>query len=98
MVVAGDDFSLRFDGEAAASPPGRSGDHESAREPVLRLNIWRAPTDNDDNTWGDQRAAIRWREAGLDQLAEHVDGVDVSPAAAAGGRHQRAHGHHGRCR
>lgn len=41
------------------------------------LQIWRAPTDNDDNTWGDQVAAIRWREVGLDRLEEQVDGVSL---------------------
>ena len=42
-----------------------------------RLNLWRAPTDNDANTWGDQKAAIRWREAGLDRLEETVQDVTV---------------------
>lgn len=41
------------------------------------LQVWRAPTDNDANTWGDQRAAIRWRELGLDRLVDQVDGVVV---------------------
>src|SRR5690606_16353255 len=41
------------------------------------LQIWRAPTDNDANTWGDQVAAKRWREAGLDRLQEQVDGVSI---------------------
>ena len=42
-----------------------------------RFNVWRAPTDNDANTWGDQRAAIRWRELGLDRLQEQFDGVTL---------------------
>jgi beta-galactosidase len=42
-----------------------------------RLQIWRAPTDNDANTWGDQVAAKRWREAGLDRLEDQVDGVSL---------------------
>jgi beta-galactosidase len=42
-----------------------------------RLQIWRAPTDNDANTWGDQRAAIQWRSLGLDRLEDVIDGVDV---------------------
>ncbi len=41
------------------------------------LQVWRAPTDNDANTWGDQRAAIHWREAGLDRLVDQLDGVTV---------------------
>ena len=42
-----------------------------------RLQVWRAPTDNDANTWGDQRAAIRWREAGLDRLDDQIDGASL---------------------
>jgi hypothetical protein len=41
------------------------------------LQIWRAPTDNDANTWGDQRAAIQWRDVGLDRLVDDIDGIDV---------------------
>ena len=43
-----------------------------------RLQLWRAPTDNDANTWGDQRAAIQWRELGLDRLEDQVDGVNAT--------------------
>ncbi|MHB1356116.1 MAG: beta-galactosidase, LacZ type [Anaerolineae bacterium] len=39
------------------------------------LAIWRAPTDNDNNLWGDQKAALRWCEAGLDRLQERVLGI-----------------------
>ena len=28
------------------------------------MNFWRAPTENDLNSWGDERAAIRWRAVG----------------------------------
>ena len=41
------------------------------------LQIWRAPTDNDANTWGDQRAAIQWRDVGLDRLEDQIDGVSL---------------------
>lgn len=34
------------------------------------FNYCRTPTDNDDNTWGDQKMAIRWREVGFDRLLE----------------------------
>jgi beta-galactosidase/beta-glucuronidase len=53
----------------------RAGRELVARGPVL--NIWRAPTDNDDNKWGDQKAAIRWREAGLETLREEATDVQV---------------------
>ena len=42
------------------------------------FNFWRAPTDNDDNTWGDQKMAIRWREVGLNALQERVMAFDTA--------------------
>jgi beta-galactosidase len=75
-VVAGDGFEVVFDeGEGTIASFVANG--RQLIEAGPRLNLWRAPTDNDLNTWGDQRAAMRWREVGLDQLEEHVDGVDA---------------------
>ncbi|MHB0858359.1 MAG: beta-galactosidase, LacZ type [Anaerolineae bacterium] len=42
------------------------------------LHIWRAPTDNDANLWGDQKAALRWREAGLDRLGTKTKAFEVT--------------------
>ncbi len=39
--------------------------------------FWRAPTDNDANDRSEQRAALRWREAGLDRLVERTGQVLV---------------------
>jgi hypothetical protein len=71
-VIEGPDFRLTFD--------RRSGTITSLRQTGVeliadgpRLNIWRAPTENDLNTWGDERAAIHWREVGYDQMEEVVD-------------------------
>ncbi len=50
---------------------------QSVIEQGPTLQIWRAPTDNDANTWGDQRAAIHWRELGLHRLEDQVDGVSI---------------------
>lgn len=75
--VEGQNFNLTFDEQS-----GTISDYQVNGRGLLRtgprLNLWRAPTDNDANTWGDQRAAIRWREVGLDQLEEHVDGVEAN--------------------
>jgi hypothetical protein len=38
-----------------------------------RSQFWRAPTENDLNVWGDEKAAIRWRSVGLDRLEERVE-------------------------
>jgi beta-galactosidase len=48
-------------------------------------NLWRAPTDNDDNSFGEQRMFIDWRDAGLDRLTETVQNFDYeldSPSVA----------------
>ncbi|NOZ30088.1 MAG: DUF4981 domain-containing protein [Chloroflexi bacterium] len=69
ILIRGEEFSLSFSRQSGRITSWRYG----GRELVLQgpaLNIWRAPTDNDANTWGEQRMAIRWREAGLDRLRE----------------------------
>lgn len=79
----GDGVSLTFGRES-----GRLDSMEVAGREILRagprLNLWRAPTDNDANTWGDQRAAIHWRQVGLDRLTEEI--AAVSPQEEAEGR------------
>jgi beta-galactosidase len=76
-VVEGDDFQLIFDKVGGAIASLRyQGNELIERGP--RLNVWRAPTENDLNAWGDERAAIHWREVGLDQLEEQVTGVEVA--------------------
>ncbi len=76
IVVHGEDFSLTFDRETGRIESWRFGDKELVCEGPA-LNVWRAPTDNDANTWGDQTLAIRWREAGLHRLREQVKSVQV---------------------
>ena len=77
IAVHGQDFAIAFN-----RATGRMASWQYQGDDLVHqgpsLNIWRAPTDNDANDWGDQRAAIRWREVGLDRLAESVMGVEVS--------------------
>lgn len=40
-----------------------------------RVDIWRAPTDNDNDQWG-PRLAKRWRQLGLHRMHERVVGVE----------------------
>ena len=76
ITVAGRDFSLVFDkGAACIRSFSYKGKPLMQRGPAL--NIWRAPTDNDINTWGEQKMAMRWREAGLDRLQEQARSVQV---------------------
>ena len=74
MMIRSDDLAFTLDKDTGASALAR-GNGEPLLHQGPRFNMWRAPTDNDANTWGDQRAAIRWRELGLDRLVEQVDGV-----------------------
>ncbi len=69
LTITGADFDLTFDASSGALTCfSRAGSQIIAAGPTL--NLWRAPTDNDDNTWGDQKMAMRWREAGLDRMEE----------------------------
>ena len=76
ITVNGPDFSLSFDRNTGHISSWRRGNRDLAAGGP-RLNVWRAPTENDANTWGDQKMAIRWREAGLDKLEEHVCSMTI---------------------
>jgi beta-galactosidase len=41
------------------------------------LDLWRAPTDNDNGQGGRNGVTQEWRAAGLDRLLHRVDGVEV---------------------
>ncbi|MGR3868892.1 glycoside hydrolase family 2 TIM barrel-domain containing protein [Streptomyces graminifolii] len=49
----------------------------------LRLDIWRAPTDNDDGaSWQtDTRFGLLWRKFGLHRMRHRLDGVELSEDA-----------------
>ncbi|MCB9137836.1 MAG: DUF4981 domain-containing protein [Caldilineaceae bacterium] len=81
LAVTGKNFSLGFNTETGHMIAWESNGR-ALIEQGPALNFWRAPTDNDANTWGDQRAAIRWRQAGLDQMEEHTDGVEITQPQA----------------
>jgi beta-galactosidase len=46
-----------------------------------RLDLWRAPTDNDEGYHGDQKWAPIWRRVGLHRLQHRVDDVAVEDGA-----------------
>ncbi len=79
-VVAGPDFQLVFDKQAGTIAALRY----QGRDLLVsgpQANFWRAPTENDLTTWGDERAAILWREIGLDRLEEQIEAVAVKQPA-----------------
>jgi beta-galactosidase/beta-glucuronidase len=75
--VRGPDFSLAFDKGSGTITSWQHQGRELVRQGP-GLNAWRAPTDNDASTWGDQTAALHWREAGLDRLRHQVKRIEVS--------------------
>ncbi len=78
IVLEGDGFTLAFDRATGRIASWRvAGRDLLSKGPALQ--IWRAPTENDLNTWGRERAAIHWREAGLHILDERAESVQVTP-------------------
>ena len=75
--VNGEDFRLVFDKQTGTIHSWRYRENELMQRGP-KINFWRAPTENDLNTWGDEQAAIHWRDVGLDQLEECVESVAVS--------------------
>jgi len=76
-TVNGDGLRLVFDRQTGTITSWRYRDAELIQRGP-GISFWRAPTENDLNTWGDERAAIHWREVGLDQLEESVSQVSVT--------------------
>ncbi len=71
--IAGADFELVFDcGEGRITSFVRDGVELLDQGP--RVNLWRAPTDN-DGTHGEHSTAGAWRRAGLDRLVNRVESV-----------------------
>jgi hypothetical protein len=76
-TVRGAGFNLAFDQATGRLVKWEAGGDELPVQGA-GLQVWRAPTDNDANTWGDQRAAQQWRFCGLDRLQEQLDGLTAS--------------------
>ena len=64
--------------DAASGALLRLGDVPVLQSP--RLDLWRAPTDNDAGHHGD-RVENRWREEGLDRLTHRLVSVDIGADA-----------------
>jgi beta-galactosidase/beta-glucuronidase len=76
-VLTGEDFSLIFDKKEGRIVSLKCEGKELLAEGP-RVSIWRAPTENDLNTWGPEKAALRWRASGYDQMEEQIKNVDVT--------------------
>jgi beta-galactosidase/beta-glucuronidase len=71
LIIQGDDFDLVFD-----TFNGTIAEWQSHGQSLLvegpRLNVWRAPTDNDIHV------AEEWREAAFDRLQQRVENVSIT--------------------
>jgi len=76
LLFSGADWRLTFDRYAGKITAWQYRGSELVRKGP-ELEIWRAPTDNDANTWGDQTAALQWRDAGFDCLVEKMQDFKV---------------------
>jgi beta-galactosidase/beta-glucuronidase len=76
ITFAGQDWEITFD-----KGQGRISRWQSQGADMLtlgpRLNIWRAPTDNDADRPGHHRSEWLWRQAGLERLEHTVSGVEL---------------------
>ena len=92
VTVTGAAFNVVFD-----KTTGRIVSYKAGQKALLlagpAFQFWRAPTDNDDNTWGDQKMAIRWREVGLDRMETVLERLVVA-AGDDGALVVEAHTHH----
>jgi beta-galactosidase/beta-glucuronidase len=80
ITVRGPGFRLVFDKRSGTINSWEYRGREMVSQGPL-LNFWRAPTDNDASLRGDQTAALRWREAGLDRLQHDVGKIRLEQIA-----------------
>ena len=74
ILIHGEGFSINFDRNSGTIHSFQIEQNELiARGPIFQA--WRAPTDNDLSTGGDQKAAIHWKNAGLDRLAHILKSI-----------------------
>jgi len=77
--VVGESFELVFDSKSASFLYTYSG------RPLVKgfnpLEVWRAPTDNDEGGWM-ARVADKWRAAGLDRVQHKVESVSSALLAS----------------
>jgi beta-galactosidase/beta-glucuronidase len=80
VVVRGAAFRLAFDKRQGTITSLQYQGHELVKRGP-GLNLWRAPTENDLSAAGQEMAAMKWRDAGLNRLHEQVTEVQVSQPA-----------------
>ena len=77
LSITAPTFSLAFDTGAGRLTSYQAGGKERIQTgPVF--NLWHALTDNDENTWGEEKMGMRWCEAGLDRLEERLERFETT--------------------
>ncbi len=80
LEIKGADFSMEFDAERGEMRQWIY-DGKTIVESGLKVNIWRAPIDNDEG--GEERSfAARWKDYGLDEMETIVQTIDVRKDSA----------------
>jgi len=77
--VAGEGFAVTFD-KAAGRIASWTHEGRELLHAGPRVNLWRAPTDN-DGIQGERSTAAKWRAAGLDRLETRVEAVELRSLA-----------------
>ncbi|SDJ74787.1 beta-galactosidase/evolved beta-galactosidase subunit alpha [Catalinimonas alkaloidigena] len=72
-TVTGEGFTLTFDAQSGMLTSWQAEGQELITQGP-RLNLWRAPTDNDDGG-GDRSFGTQWRNAGLQHLTPTLDQI-----------------------
>ncbi|MEI8315257.1 MAG: glycoside hydrolase family 2 TIM barrel-domain containing protein [Verrucomicrobiota bacterium] len=76
IAITGANFVVNFD-KIHAVLTGWQHDGVILLQTGPRLNFWRATTDNDRASWGQQQYAKAWQAARLDMLQHRTDGVTI---------------------
>ena len=74
VLVQGQSFAATFDKGAGTLSSLRCSDAELIQSGP-RLNVWRAPTDNDAASRREVQSERAWRDAGLDVLQHQIESV-----------------------
>jgi len=74
--VSGEVFHLTFDKSQGTLASLNYSGRELLRQGP-KFNVWRAPTENDNGQFGQEKAAKHWKSVGYDQMEEQVQKAEA---------------------
>jgi beta-galactosidase/beta-glucuronidase len=80
VAVRGDGFEVAFD-RVSGQVQRYTWKNQALMQAGPKLNIWRAPTDNDGFKWmenEDHKLLAQWLHAGLDRLTYHLEALECA--------------------